>query len=121
MAVLLPNTWLAVRRQGELVEDSHGDRVPADWQEPTPHYPGRAPAADGANIQGGTDVRNIALDPAVWPVKPRDIIVETTEDGTPTGREWTVRTTNLLKHSVDSTVDYVRCQGQLRQGTSTLP
>lgn len=121
MSVLLPNTWLAVRRQGEPVEDSHGDRTPGDWAAPSQHYSGRAPKADGAEIQGGSDIGRLGLDPALWPVKPKDIVIETTEDGTPTGREWTVRAANLLTHSTDSTVDWVRVQGQVRQGASTTP
>jgi hypothetical protein len=121
VSVLLPNTWLAVRRQGELVEDSHGDRVPGGWAEPTAHFIGRAPAATGADLQGGNDAARLALDPALWPVKPKDIVVETAADGTPTGQEWTVRTANLLKHSEDDSVDYVRVIGQLRVGASTTP
>lgn len=120
MSVLLPNTWLAVRRQGELVEDSHGDRVPGDWAEPTQHYIGRA-QGEGANLQGGNDAARLGLDPALWPVLPKDIVVETTKDGTLTGRQWTVRTADLLKHSEDNSVDWVRVIGHLRVESSTTP
>lgn len=126
IAVLLPNTALGVRRQDELSEDSHGDLVPADWGTVIGPFIGRA-TGGGAQLQGGEDVYRLALDTGCWPVKPRDIVVEyaLNADGEPTdeatGREWFVRVADLIKHSEDDSVDYVRVQGQIRVGVNTTP
>jgi hypothetical protein len=126
VSVLLPNVALAVRRQDELSSDAHGDLIPGDWAAATPPLPGRV-SGGGANLQGGEDVYRLAVDIALWPVKPKDIVVEYVlgADGEPTdvatGREWFVRVADQIRHSADDTVDYVRIQGQIRVGASTTP
>jgi hypothetical protein len=126
MSVLLPNTALALRRQEDLTPDSHGDLVPGGWADPTPAYPGRV-TGGGANLQGGESIYNISVDPALWPMKPKDLVVEyqLDDDGNPvdvaTGREWFIRTADNIRHSEDASVNYVRIQGQIRVGVSTTP
>lgn len=111
MSVLLPNTMLAVRRRVDGVEDEHGYRSTASWGDPEGHAPGYAPE----DVEGGHSVVRLRLDPDCWPVAEADLVVEIG------GRErsWTVAAANLLKHSVDPTVDYVRVEGFERVSTGT--
>lgn len=121
MAVLLPNTSLALRRRIASGEDEHGDVYAVEsFDAPVGPFPGRT-SGPGAELQGQTDPTRIALDEALWPVAPRDLVVEYDATGKATGREWLLGSADLIQHSTDASVNYVRCIGHLRQGADTLP
>lgn len=102
IAVLLPNTTLAVRRRADGAEDAHGYRTTASWSPPQGAGPGWAPE----DVQGGQEAVRLRVDPLCWPIAERDLIVEIGG----AARQWTVRDALLLKHSVDPIVNYVRVE-----------
>lgn len=114
MSVLLPNASLGVRRRASRgTTDAHGYPVVSaesgDLAGPLPGFV----SGGGETFVGEEDVYTLHVDPALWPFEPKDTVEEPA-----TGRQWMVRTANLLAHSEDATVDYVRVVGQLQADTS---
>ncbi|WP_433513739.1 hypothetical protein ACQP2T_61020 [Nonomuraea sp. CA-143628] len=110
MAVMLANTRFAVRRATVTV-DAHGMRSASDWAPAGPGRPGRIvvePAEDGE--RDGPGAWALGVDPAEWPLRARDLVVEPS-----TGREWVVTTAERRAHAVDASVDWLRVEGSLRQ------
>ncbi|MEU4703379.1 hypothetical protein [Nonomuraea dietziae] len=109
MVVMLATTLLGVRRAVVTV-DGHGTRAASGWGVVEGVRPGRivtVPEEDGE--QEGPGVWVLAVDPVVWPLRARDVIVEPS-----TGREWTVTKAKLQAHAVERSVDWVRAEAFLR-------
>jgi hypothetical protein len=58
----------------------------------------------------------LGLDPALWPVKQGDMVVDAD-----TGAAWLVMTADLITHSVDSTVNWIRVTANQREPGGTEP
>lgn len=109
MSVLLPNATLGVRRRLGTALDSHGEPLPGGWGEllgPHPGYSNEQPDA----------LWVLGLDPALWPVRQDDMVI----DGS-TGAAWLISTAHLIRHPVDSTVDWVRTTARQRGNGGTEP
>lgn len=104
----MPNTRLGLRRRVEGVLNAHGERTSGGWGPLSTLEPGLA------SEQADSSWR-LGLDPALWPVRQKDLIVS--EDG----QSWLVDTSDLLTNSFDSTVNWVRCTASARRNGSTLP
>lgn len=108
MSVLLPNAQLGLRRRYDAGKDAHGSDLPAGWgavEGPLPGYQNEQ--ADSTWILG--------LDPSLWPVRQNDMVIADT------GAAWLITTADLMKHPVDSTVDWVRLTANQRAGGGTEP
>lgn len=109
MSVLLPNAVLGLRRRVDGARDAHGSPLPTGWG------PVEGPADGLLNEQ--TDATwIIGLDPALWPVRQNDMVIDTA-----TGGAWLVDTAHLAQHPIDSTVNWVRCTGRQRGNGGTEP
>uniref|UniRef100_UPI003F491501 hypothetical protein n=1 Tax=Streptosporangium sp. CA-235898 TaxID=3240073 RepID=UPI003F491501 len=107
MAVTQPTTMLGVQ-EGTPVLDGHGTRSATQWGPVRDVLPGAVveePPADGE--QGGPGTWVLALDPAVWPVKARDLVAEPS-----TGRRWAVTSAKHHRHGVNSDIDWVRVEAR---------
>jgi hypothetical protein len=106
---MLATTRFAVRRS-LVVKDPHGTRSASGWGPPGLERPGRVveePDEDGE--QDGPGQWVLGLDPVVWPLRARDLVVEPS-----TGREWTVVTAARRAHAVEASVGWVRVVCVLR-------
>lgn len=83
MTVQLPNTWLGIRRVNTDAVDAHGAPLPAQPGEATDLLPGKRAEQDTGQWQ-------LALDPALWPVRQGDRVVA--DDG----MEWVVVYTKYI-------------------------
>jgi hypothetical protein len=92
----MPNAILGLRRQGELVYDSHGFPVRNTVGPLVGRWPGRT-------RERGDGGWSIALDLAAWPVRQHDVVVDTGS-----GREWVVLTADPIKNNIDPACDYIR-------------
>lgn len=109
MSVLLTNATLGVRRRYDTGKDAHGFSMPGGWgtlQGPLDGYEQEQP--DSTWVLG--------LDPTLWPVRQNDMVI----DGA-TGAAWLITTADLIKHPVDSTVDWIRLTANQRSGGGTEP
>lgn len=109
MAVILPDCALTVARMGPTAHDPSGYPIPATRTPGGPALPGRKKERPDHSWV-------LAVDPSMWPVKEGDLIQEPA-----TGAEWLVVSADLLTNSADPAVDYVRVEGEIRVGVSTLP
>lgn len=109
MTVLMPNAQLGIRRRVEGVRDSHGDRVPTGWGAMTDPL-------DGLLKEEADSTWIVGLDPSLWPVRQNDMVI----DGA-TGGAWLVTTANLITHSLDDTVNWIRCTANQRGNGGTEP
>lgn len=103
------NAQLGLRRRYEGGRDPHGDNVPTGWgavDGPLPGFQSEQP--DSTWVLG--------LDPALWPVRQNDMVI-----AGGTGAAWLVTTAKLIKHPVDSTVDWIRLTANQRAGGGTEP
>ncbi len=109
MTVLLPNTRLGVRRSIEGAQDAYGYRPRAGLADLT--------AVGDGHAEEQADGRwRLRVPPGCWPVREGDVIAE------PGGRSWTVVTADLLRHSIDPSVDYVRVEAfERRDGGTETP
>lgn len=109
MSVLLINASLGVRRRYDAAQDAHGDDLPTGWgtlEGPQPGYQNEQ--ADSTWVLG--------LDPVLWPVRQNDMVI-----AADTGAAWLIRTADLIKHPVDSTVDWIRITANQRSAGGTEP
>lgn len=109
MAVILATTSFAVRRAVVAV-DGHGAHSASSWTPAGMARPGRIvsePAEDGE--RDGPGVWVLGVDPAEWPLRARDVVVEAF-----TGREWVVITAERRSHAVEPSVGWLRVEGSLR-------
>lgn len=116
MAVLLADRMLALARRAAPVRDADGDVVGETWQAPDAAKPGRAeegPDVPPEQIEGRTWV--LALDPCLWPVAQRDIVVDVAS-----GQRWLVTSADLRAHGATPAIDYVRVEAHMRPD-GTLP
>jgi hypothetical protein len=113
MAVLLTNASLGVRRRGTTTTDSHGMPVGGAYGALQGPWPGLVTEqADGA--------WRLGLDPAAWPVRAHDLVVESGG----AARQWLVLTAELLQNvAADAAgrVDWVRVTAQERVTGGTEP
>lgn len=118
MTVQLPNTLLGVRRADPDAVDAHGAPLPA--------APG--PAGDllpGKSMELDTGQWQLALDPALWPVRIGDLVV----DGD--GGEWVVLYSKLIPTpalastevavNIDMDVSFIRVMANQRTPVGTEP
>jgi hypothetical protein len=112
MGVLMASTSLGVRRRAPEGYDAHGERTMGALGSLVGPWPGRA-----RRQQDGS--WHLAVDDAAWPLQERDVVVEVVATGT--GREWLVTAADVLRNTVDSTVDYVRVEAQERRPSGTEP
>jgi hypothetical protein len=108
VTVLLPNAQLGIRRRFDGGMDSHGDTVPTGWGEMTGPL-------DGYQQELPDSTWVLGLDPSLWPVRQNDMVISDT------GGAWLVTTADLIKHPVDSTVDWIRLTANQRSGGGTEP
>lgn len=108
VSVLLSNGDLAVLRRADPFQDSHGAVVPG----PLTRQSGYLPGAVREDASGGWSIR---LDPAVWPVREGDIVVDRD------GRRWLMTSAALIQNAATPEVDYVRVQAQEQTGGGTEP
>ncbi|GAA4209340.1 hypothetical protein GCM10022252_75690 [Streptosporangium oxazolinicum] len=90
--------------------DGHGTVSVSSWAPAKPARPGRlvsAPAEDGE--ADGPGVWVLALDPGLWPVRARDLVVEPG-----TGREWIVTLAVERKHAVAPVMNWINVTAYLR-------
>ncbi|MEV0996875.1 hypothetical protein [Nonomuraea sp. NPDC050202] len=109
MAVMLATTQFAVRR-ATVTTDAHGIRSASGWAPAGVARPGRIvdePVEDGE--RDGPGVWVLGVDPAEWPLRARDLVVEAS-----TGREWVVITAERRSHAVEPSVGWLRVEGSLR-------
>jgi hypothetical protein len=109
VSVLLPNTRLGVRRFEEAEADARGYRASTALGP-------LLGVGDGHAEELPDHSWRLRVDPGCWPINEKDVIEE---EGT--GRQWTATRVDLLKHSLDSTVDYVRVEARLREAGGTRP
>ncbi|TMR97311.1 hypothetical protein [Nonomuraea basaltis] len=110
MAVMLATMRFAVQRAIVTV-DAHGTRSASNWTPAGMARPGRIveePVEDGERDGPGMWV--LGVDPADWPLRARDLVVEPS-----TGREWVVITVKRRAHAVEASVDWLRVEATLRQ------
>lgn len=109
MSILLPNALLGVRRRVDGTRNSHGELVAAGWGTFIGPYNGRTnEKSDGTWALG--------LDPALWPVRKDDLVINLT------GGSWLVQTSDLIRLNIpDSHVDWVRVSGLQRVVGGTEP
>lgn len=106
----MATTVLAVRA-AVVSTDGHGTRSVTSWAPPGPARPGRIvsePAQDGEKDGPGGWV--LGVDPALWPIQARDLIVE------PGGREWVVTTAAQRRNAANAALDWVRVEAYLNEG-----
>lgn len=108
MTVLLPNAKLGIRRRFDGEQDAHGDDVPTGWGALTGPL-------DGYQEEQADSTWVLGVDPSLWPVRQNDMVIADT------GSAWLVTTANLIKHPVDSTVDWIRLTANQRAGGGTEP
>jgi hypothetical protein len=117
MSVLFANTSLSVQTYDRNLPefDSHGQLYFATLEAPRGPWPGsvRPPGRTLADEQGP---QLLQLDPAAWPLLPRDLVIEPS-----TGDSWTVVTSQLMTNDLDPSVNYVRVQAHPRSEAGTLP
>jgi hypothetical protein len=109
VAVILANCALTVARRAPVSHDASGYPIPGARQAAPPPLPGRM-------MERPDHSWMLAVDPALWPVREGDLVVEPS-----TGREWLVVSADLLTNEADPAVDYIRCETEVRVGSSTLP
>lgn len=109
MSVLLPDSMLAVERQPQVAYDPGGYPIPGARAAVTDALPGRA-------LERPDHSWVLALDPALWPVVEGDHVLDLVG-----GRSWLVVSADLLQNTIDPTVDYIRCEAEIRVGSSTRP
>lgn len=109
VSVLLPNATLGLRRRDAAPgRDSRGGRLPAGWGAVVGLY-------DGRTKENTDGTWSLGLDPALWPVRMDDMVIDTT------GRSWLVRSADFLRNNVDPVVDWVRVSANLRADGGTTP
>lgn len=98
-----PGLLLGVQERTEA-DDAHGYSAPTDVGDLRGPWPARARRrADGT--------WSLALDPAAWPVKERDVVVQVL-DGEPT-RKWVVDTAERRSNNVAADADYVEVSAKI--------
>jgi hypothetical protein len=105
----MPNTQLGIARRADPTYDAHGSPVPGGYGATEGPWP-------GLGRERGDGGWALNLDPAAWPVREHDLIVEPS-----TGRAFLVLTADLLQNTYDPIVDHVRVEARQRVGTSTEP
>lgn len=110
MTVLLPNATLALRRRvDQAARNAYGEKVQVGWSDIVGPGDGRASEqTDGS--------WNLGLDPALWPVRVGDLVIDTTVGGS-----WLVTSSDLIRNNYDSTVDWIRVVAQHRTAGGTEP
>lgn len=109
MSVLLSNAKLGLRRRYDGTLDTHGDSVPTGWGAVTGPL-------DGYQQELPDSTWVLGLDPSLWPVRQNDMVISGD-----TGGAWLVMTADLIKHPVDSTVDWIRLTANQRGNGGTEP
>jgi hypothetical protein len=118
MAVLLADRMLGARARTLAGADTHGDRYATSWGPLRGPWPGRAMEGPDVPVgQSGGRTWRLAADPEAWPLAPGDLIEEISGSGTVV-RDWLVTSADLLHHSVDPAVDYIRVEAHIRTGTT---
>jgi hypothetical protein len=110
MAVLLANTMLSVRVRNDGAKDAHGTWVRGTWGAVSGPWPGRA------REHGSDGAWSLAVDPAGWPLRAGDLVIEAGSL-----REWLVITADLLTNSEEPDVNYIRVDAHERKTGSTEP
>lgn len=109
VSVLLPNTNLTVRRRvNETTRNEHGEDVLDGWTAPGPFFPGRTKENDDGRW-------SLAVDPALWPVRTGDLIVDQA------GSAWSVQFVHNIKNNYDDYVNYVQINAVRRVAQGTEP
>lgn len=117
MAVLLADRMLGARARVPGAADAHGDRYAASWGPLRGPWPGRG--IEGPDVpagQPGGRTWRLAVDPQAWPLYQDDLIVEVHRGAVV--RDWLVTSADLMHHSVDPAVDYIRVEANLRTGAA---
>jgi hypothetical protein len=109
VGVLLANTRLGLRRRYDAGKDSHGARLPGGWGAISDVLAGFEQELPDATWVLG-------LDPTLWPARQGDMVISGV-----TGSAWLVTTADLIKHPVDSTVDWIRLTASQRANGGTEP
>lgn len=121
MAVLLADRVLGVRAQQAGARDAHGDVFPAGWGPLRGPWPGRArEGPDTPRGQESDRTWRLAVDPAAWPLYQGDLVVQVAGDGTETAA-FLVTSADLITHSVDPAVDYIRVEANRHTEAGTSP
>jgi hypothetical protein len=110
VAVLLTNTTLGLRRRADGPYDAHGERQNGALGATLGPWPGRTQ-------EQGDGTWSLALDPAAWPVRENDLVVESA----PGSRVWVVQSAQLLRNNADPVVDYIRVTGAQQTVAGTEP
>ncbi|MFI6536647.1 hypothetical protein ACIBHY_29645 [Nonomuraea sp. NPDC050547] len=106
---MLATTQFSIRR-ATMTMDAHGIRSASGWAPASKARPGRIvvePSEDGE--RDGPGVWVLGVDPAEWPLRARDLVIEPS-----TGREWLVITAGRRSHAVTPSVDWLRAEASLR-------
>lgn len=123
MAVLLADRLLGVRYRELAATDGHGDVYAQSWGALAGPWPGRGMEGPDVPVgQPGGRSWVLAVDPEAWPLAQGDMVVEILSDAVV--RRWLVTSADLLHHSVDPSVNYVRVEAHARTGDTagaTLP
>lgn len=96
------------KRSGRDELDGHGTRASTQFGPLQAVKPGTVlsePPGDGEKDGPGTSV--LAVDPALWPLTARDLVVEPGS-----GRQWVVISAEHRKHAVERSLDWVRVEGR---------
>jgi hypothetical protein len=116
VAVLLADRLLGVRARIPGAVDAHGDRYAASWAPLRGPWPGRAmEGPDTPPGQVGDRTWRLAVDPAGWPLAQGDLVEEADADGV-TVQSWLVLSADLMTHTVDDMIDYIRVEAHARTG-----
>jgi hypothetical protein len=109
VSVLLVNGQLGIRRRFDGGLDAHGDKLPTGWGS-------LEGPLDGFQKEQPDSTWVLGIDPSLWPVRQNDMVISGV-----TGGAWLVVTAALIKHPVDSTVDWIRITANQRSGGGTEP
>jgi hypothetical protein len=110
LAVVMTNTTLGLRRRADGAYDAHGERSNGALGAEIGPYPGRSSEQPDGSW-------TLAVDPALWPVRENDVIVESVS-GT---RLWVVKSAKLLRNNLDPVVDYIRVEAAQQVAAGTEP
>jgi hypothetical protein len=108
VSVLLTNCQLGIRRRVDGGMDAHGDTLPTGWGSLNGPL-------DGFQQELPDSTWILGLDPSLWPVRQNDMVISDV------GGAWLVTTADLIRHPVDSTVDWIRLTANQRAGGGTEP
>ncbi|GAB2858407.1 hypothetical protein GCM10022221_67390 [Actinocorallia aurea] len=119
MGVLLADRELGVRKVGPGQVGPHGDVIAGDPGPMLGPWPGggnELPDVDGQVDAERSRSWALALDPACWPLRRGDLVVEPS-----TGVEWLVMSADLITCAPAPELDWVKVQAHVLLDGGTRP